>query len=248
MLGVVVDLAGDAGSLVGPGVAGDQASEEAVPDGEDGAEVGPGGGRQVMQAVEPRGDEDVLEPTAADAQVAVAMEGEGGVDEQGGRDGGGGNAEDEQCCLGWDVAQQVFEQVGAGGGESVEAEARVVDLVHRPEDVGAMDAEVHGEGHEVVDDHRHEQPGCRRYACGPVGHRGDGELGQLRSEHEGRDQVRGQGNEVPGPVGGHERPEEAGSTELQGRTRSRAVTVPRRPERTRNDATGVMAGPPCRLK
>ena len=83
--------------------------------------------------MEPRGDEDVLEPAAAGAQVAVAVKGEGGVDEQGDRDGGGGHAEDEQCCLGQDVAQRVFEQVGAGGGESVEAEARVVDLVHRPE-------------------------------------------------------------------------------------------------------------------
>jgi hypothetical protein len=82
----------------------------------------------------------------------VPVQGERGVDEQRRRHGRRRHPEREQSRLCGHVADEVLEEVGARGGEAVELQGGVMDLVHGPEHVRAVDADVDGERDEVVDD------------------------------------------------------------------------------------------------
>ncbi len=90
-------------------------------------------------------------------EVAVADEGEHGVDGDCGGDDRDGDADGEEGGLGGQVAYEVLEHVGAGGGEPVESPGGVMHLVRGPQDPGAVDEAVDVEGDEVVEDHgQHE--------------------------------------------------------------------------------------------
>ena len=146
------DLAGHADSRIRVCVAGDEPAEEPIPDGEDRGEVLLAGSRDVVETVKPWRDEHRLQPSRANSQVAVPVERESCVDDEGERYRRGWHAEREERCLGSDLTNQVLEHVSASCRQPVELQARVMDLVHRPEHLESVEPDVHGEGDEVVQD------------------------------------------------------------------------------------------------
>jgi len=89
-----------------------------------------------------------------------------------------------------------------------------MDLVHRPQDVGAVDEAVDVERDEVVEGDGQDEG--HRAGCGadPLGDAGNGEALEQGTQDNGADEGAGGGHGVPGPVG-----EEVGAQNRDGAKR-----------------------------
>jgi hypothetical protein len=154
-----------------------------------------------MAAMHARGDHHCFEPAQIDPEVAVIEDAVDCIDRHRGGDLLGGHAHEKEDRLGCDEADDVLEHVRPGGGQAVELQARVMDLVKAPERVRAVQREVHRIGNEVEDDHRDEQSDQDRKVGDSLGDGIDGELRQLRPEEVGRDGGRGGRDEEPTDIG-----------------------------------------------
>src|SRR5439155_5364547 len=136
-----------------------------------------------------------------DTDVAVVGHAVDGRDCHGGGDDADWHTDQEEQRLRGRESQKVLDHMGAGGGETVELEYRVMHLVDAPERVVAMQGPVYEEGHEVEDHDTDQQPWKKREPGDSVTDGCEAQTGEDGPEDERRHRGGGKGDPVPGDVG-----------------------------------------------